>query len=379
MAGTLLTYEISDLCLGKPPLRPLPSDATVADALSFLRRRDSDDVFVSVWSVSDDSPHCVGRISVVDVLCFLCKEENLNHPSVALHSPISVLLNKDSPNAVKQLDPNSSILEAVDCILEGAQSLIVPRRNRSSGISKQKLHQKASFGRQFCCITQEDVIRFFFNSINLFSPIPFNAIQSLDIIEKKILSVHCDDPALSALSAINTSVGGQSAVAVVDEEGRLLGDISLYMLASCDETLAPAVATLSAGDLITYIDYGGPTEDLTQLVKSRLEEKKLGGMLELLEDDHSNSSCLSSSGSSSSEDEAVHGKIHRHRSNSGRFARGTEPIVCHPSSSLVAVMIQALSHRLNYIWVVEDDYSLVGMITFTAILKVFRDHVSSFS
>ncbi|KAK9706690.1 hypothetical protein RND81_07G145100 [Saponaria officinalis] len=376
MAGRLFSYEISDLCLGKPPLRPLSAaSTTVADALSFLRR-DDDDSFVSVWS-SGDSPRCVGRISAVDVLCFLCRDENVCRPSVALHSPVSVLLNVDSSSLVKHLDPNSSILDAVDCILEGAQSLIIPRKNRSSDSSKQKLNQKASFGRQFCCITEEDVIRFFFNSINLFSPIPFYSIQSLGIIEEKILSVHCDDPALSALSAINTSPGGQAAVAVVDEEGRLLGDISLHMLASCDETLAPAVTTLSAGDLITYIDYGGPTEDLTQLVKSRLEAKKLDGMLELLEDDHSNSSCLSSSGSSSSEDESGFGKTHRPRMNSGRFARGTEPIVCHPGSSLVAVMIQALSHRLNYIWVVEEDYSLVGIITFAGILRVFRDRVSS--
>jgi hypothetical protein len=37
----------------------------------------------------------------------------------------------------------------------------------------------------------------------------------------------------------------------------LLGDISLYMLATCDETLAPAVSTLSAGDLI-LVCYSNP-------------------------------------------------------------------------------------------------------------------------
>ncbi|KAL9243598.1 hypothetical protein vseg_017467 [Gypsophila vaccaria] len=375
MAGRIIRNTITELCIGKPPLKPLSAaSATVSDAISSLRRHD-DAVSLFLWSEAA----CVGLVSAVDVLCFLCRPDNARRPASALRSPLSALLTPDSPSLLRHLDPHSSILDAVDCILEGAQSLIIPKKNRSSDSSKQKLNQKALFGRQFCCITQEDLIRFFFNSINLFSPIPFNSIQSLGIIEKKILSVHCDDPALSALSAINTSPGGQAAVAVVDEEGRLLGDISLHMLASCDETLAPAVATLSAGDLITYIDYGGPTEDLIQLVKSRLEAKKLDGMLELLEDDHSNSSCLSSSGSSSSEDEPGFGKTHRPRLNSGRSLRGTEPIVCHPGSSLVAVMIQALSHRLNYIWVVEDDYSLVGIITFAGILRVFRDQISSLS
>uniref|UniRef100_A0A803LPV7 CBS domain-containing protein n=1 Tax=Chenopodium quinoa TaxID=63459 RepID=A0A803LPV7_CHEQI len=189
------------------------------------------------------------------------------------------------------------------------------------------------------------------------------------------------DPALSALRAINNSLSGQTAVAVVDDEGRLVGEISLYTLACCDETVAPAVATLSAGDLMAYIDYGGAPEDLIQLVKARLEEKKLDGFLELLEDDHSTlsvSSCLSSTSSSSSDDEAVV-KSMRSRSNSARFARGTEPIVCHPGSSVIAVMIQALSHRLNHVWVVEEDYRLVGIVTFTSMLKVFRDRVNSFS
>ncbi|KNA16798.1 hypothetical protein SOVF_085950 [Spinacia oleracea] len=370
MAVQLLSHEISDLCLGKPPLRPLPASATVTDALSFFRRC-SGDPSLSVW----EAAKCIGKISIVDVLCFMCKEENISNPSIALHSPVSLLL-PHGPPLVKQLDPNSSILDAVDCILEGAQSLIVPRRSRNSGSPRQKLSQKSSY----CWITQEDIIRFIFNSINHFSPAPFNSIQSLNIIEKKIPSVHYDEPALSALRAIN-SLSGQTAVAVVDDEGRLVGEISLHTLSCCDETVAPAVATLSAGDLMAYIDYGGPPEDLNQLVKARLEERKLNGFLELLEDDHSTSSvssCLSSSSSSSSDDE-VAVKSMRSRSNSGRLARGTEPIVCHPGSSLIAIMIQALSHRLNHVWVVEEDYSLVGIVTFTSMLNVFRDRVNSFS
>jgi len=266
----------------------------------------------------------------------------------------------------------------VDCILEGAQSLIVPKRSRNSGTPKQKLLQK----RQYCWITQEDVMRFLFNSINHFSALASHSIQALDVIEDGILAVHYDDPALAALSAINTARNGHTAVAVLDDEGRLVGEISLYTLACCDETLAPAVATLSAGDLMAYIDYGGPPDDLVQLVKERLEERKLDGMLELLEKDHSNSSlssCLSSSASSSSDDELGSLKTLRRRASSGGFVSGTEPIVCHPGSSLVAVMMQALAHRLNYVWVIEQDYSLVGMVTFAGMLKVFRDRVSSFS
>lgn len=269
-----------------------------------------------------------------------------------------------------------SLLEAVDCILEGAHGLIVPKRSRNSGSPRQKPLQKYSLGRQFCWITQEDVIRFFLDSINHFSSIASQSIQSLKIIENEILQVHYNDPASSALFAINSVQTGQTAVAVVDDEGGLVGEISLYSLTCCDKTVAPAIATLSAGDLMAYIDYGGPPEDLVQVVKERLKEKKLDGMLELLEDFHSNSS---TSQSSSSDDEAGLEKHGRQRSNSGGFVRGTEPIICHPGSSLVAVMIQALAHRLNYVWVVEQDYSVVGMVTFAGMLKAFRDRVPSFS
>ncbi|XP_057544214.1 CBS domain-containing protein CBSX5-like [Amaranthus tricolor] len=380
MAVQLFSHEISDLCLGKPPLRPLSITAKISDALSFFRRS-SGDTSLTVWSsssLSGEASKCVGKISVVDVLCFLCREDNISSPFLALSSPVSVLLPPEGSTIVKLLDPSSSILDAVDSILEGAQGLIVPRRSRNSSSTKQK-PQKPPVGRQYCWITQEDVIRFFFNSINHFSPVPFNSLQSLNIIEEKILSVHYNDPALSALAEICNSPSGQTAVAVVDDQGRLVGEISLYTLACCDETVAPAVATLSAGDLMAYIDYGGPPEDLVQLVKTRLEERKLDQMLELLEDDHSTSStssCLSSSPSSSSDDEVT---VKRSRTNSGRFTSGTEPIVCHPRSSLIATMIQALSHRYNHVWVVEEDYSLIGIVTFVGMLKVFRDRVPCFS
>uniref|UniRef100_A0A803LPV6 CBS domain-containing protein n=1 Tax=Chenopodium quinoa TaxID=63459 RepID=A0A803LPV6_CHEQI len=107
MAVQLFSHEISDLCLGKPPLRPLPASATVADALS-LFRRSSGDPSLSVWSspVAGEASKCIGKISIVDVLCFLCKEENISTPSVALISPVSLLL-PDGPSLVKQLDPTS--------------------------------------------------------------------------------------------------------------------------------------------------------------------------------------------------------------------------------------------------------------------------------
>ena len=118
--------EVSDLCLGKPPLKWVPIGATVAEALSALKK--SGESHVSVWSccsdhhssskiksfdnnnaVIVDSPacKCVGKICMVDVICFLCKEENLADPFKALEASISQILLKAPPLSVRHLEPNS--------------------------------------------------------------------------------------------------------------------------------------------------------------------------------------------------------------------------------------------------------------------------------
>lgn len=144
--------------------------------------------------------------------------------------------------------------------------------------------------------------------------------------------------------------------------------------------MAAAIATLSTGDLMSYIDCGGPPEDLIRLVKTKLKEKDLDAVLELMEDEYSPSlssySSLSSlsSCSSSSDEESGNGKSGRIGGYSARMVRRSEAILCYPWSSLVAVLIQALAHRVNYVWVVEEDGSLAGIVTFSSILKVFREN-----
>ncbi|KAK3018855.1 hypothetical protein RJ639_004420 [Escallonia herrerae] len=383
MAVSFLAGEVSDLCLGKPSLRSLPATATVAAAVSALKK--SGEVYLTVWGCEHTSPRsgavhggtcvCVGKVCMVDVICFLAKEENAARPSDALRSPVSELLPK-AHGLVRHLEPHSSLLEAIDYILEGAQNLVIPIQSYTSSNSRKKLQKKpTSFGptlhngREFCWLTQEDVVRFLLNGISVFSPIPMLTVESLNIIDTDIMTVHYNAPASSMLASILRSHVEQTSVAVVDEDNRLIGEISPFTLACCDETVAAAIKTLSAGDLMAYIDCGGPPEDLVQLVKARLQEKNLNGMLELVEE--SSLSSLSSSSSSCSSDEEF--GLGRH-GGSGRYspARRSEAIVCYPRSSLMAVMIQALAHRVNSVWVVEEDYSLIGNVTFTGMLKIFR-------
>ncbi|XP_061375583.1 CBS domain-containing protein CBSX5-like [Gastrolobium bilobum] len=396
MAVRFSGYEVSDLCLGKPALRSLSVTDTVADALSALKR--TGDSYVSIWNChhslsknhqrqeepqnEDEEEHncrCIGKVCMVDIICFLCKPHNLSSPAVALQSPISILI-PDNSGIVRHIEPNASLLEAIDALYEGVQNLVIPIQNQSS--SKKRVVESldsmfCNKNRTFCWLTQEDVIRYLLNSIGVFSPTPASSINTLGVIDtQNLLVVNYDDPASSALELLAVSLIRQSSVAIVDPQGKFVGEISPFMLNSCDEAIVPAFATLSAGDLMAYIDCSGPPEDLVQLVKERLEEKNLGAALELLGDETGLSS-WSSFSSTSSDEEFCSGKNWKLGGYSARVVRRSEAIVCYPWSSLVAVMIQALSHRVSYVWVVEEDGTLTGIVTFESMLKIFREHLKS--
>lgn len=111
MAVRLLSYEVADLCLGKPPLRSLSVSSTVGDALATLKS--ADDNYISVWScdhsslaVSENGCRCIGKVCMVDVICYLSREDNLSSPSSALKSPVSILLS-DVPGLVRHVEPSS--------------------------------------------------------------------------------------------------------------------------------------------------------------------------------------------------------------------------------------------------------------------------------
>ncbi|CAN1269018.1 CBS domain-containing protein CBSX5 [Linum perenne] len=392
MADSLFALEVSDLCLGKPPLISLSVSATVADALSVLRRSANSSPYLSVWScdhrprskplnVGHTGCRCIGKICMVDVICFLAREDNLKNPAIALHKPLSFLLPGFPSGIVRHLEPHASLLEAVDLIAEGAQNLVIPIHNPFSPRKKLSLIQRScsgtsstlhSYNREYCWLTQEDIIRYLLNCIGFFSPLPSQSIDALNIIGREsILAVRYDDPASSALPLISKSLVNHTSVAILDEEGRLVGEISPAALNCCDESAAAAVATLSAGDLMAYIDcFGDLPVELVRMVKERLEAKNFEAAVELIVD----VSGASSESSVSSDEEELGRRTSGHWPKVGR---NTEDIVCHRWSSLVAVMIQMLSHRTGYIWVVEDDGGLVGVVTYAAMTKVFRERVKS--
>ncbi|CAL5183410.1 unnamed protein product [Lathyrus oleraceus] len=390
-------HEVSDLCLGKPSLRSISITDTIADAINAIKKFGHS--YLSVWnchhSLTDKKPktlianqreadfrcECIGRVCMVDVICFLCKPENLSSPYAALQSPVSVLFDGDSSSLVRHIQPNARLLEAIDAMYEGVQNVVIPILDEKRW--KKKENETLDFNilhnddRAYCWLTQEDVMRHLLNSIRVFSPSPAtDSIITLGIIDTQNLFVlYYDDPASSALELLKSAIVHQSSVAVVDPQGKLIGEISPFLLNSCDEAVAPALATLSAGDVLFYIDCGGPPNDLVQLVKERLYEQNHGAAVELLGEETRLPSWSSFSSTSSEEDVCSSGKNWKLGGYSSRVVRRSEAIFCYPWSSLVAVMIQALAHRVSYVWVVQEDGTLTGIVTFQGMLKIFREHL----
>lgn len=112
MAVRLLDHHISDICLGKPALRSISLSATLADALSALKKLGEN--YISVWSCASHSSKSathhdcryIAKISVLDVILFLCKQDNLSQPAVALQSSVSVLI-PAVPVLVRHLEPHA--------------------------------------------------------------------------------------------------------------------------------------------------------------------------------------------------------------------------------------------------------------------------------
>ncbi|CAL4942658.1 unnamed protein product [Urochloa decumbens] len=374
MAVSLLANEVSDLCIGKPAVRSLPLSAAAGELAAALRRVARSGASACV-AVTGPARAVAGRVGLADVLCFLCTEPDaLARPAAALAKPVSALLPKDGAGEVRRVDPRSSILEALDAILSGAQVLAVPLR---AGGRKKQLAGGAAAGGDFCWLTQEDLVRYFLNSIGLFYHVAARSVSSLGLVRTNYLSVRPGESALSAVPLIRRAVTSETAVAVVTEDGHLVGEISPALLAACDETAAAAIATLSVADLMAYVDYfGSPPEHILRAIKAGLKDKGLDAMLDLIEDE-TLSSFSSLSASSSSDEES--GRTQLRRPSSGSYGRRSaeEPVVCSPTSSLVAVMVQALAHRVNYVWVLDedDDCRLAGIVTFADVLRVFREQL----
>ncbi|KAL8237875.1 hypothetical protein R6Q59_018956 [Mikania micrantha] len=161
----------------RPPLHSLHISTTIRRTLVALKS--SDDTNISMWTTTDHS-RCIGQICMVDIICYLWKQENISSHSIVLNSQVSDSLSH-LPGVVKHVGPSYTLVDAIDLIINGVQNLVIPIKNTSK---RKQLWQLLSIppatyagGREFCWLTQEDVMRFILSSIGLFSPTTAYSIE----------------------------------------------------------------------------------------------------------------------------------------------------------------------------------------------------------
>ncbi|WVZ74469.1 hypothetical protein U9M48_022648 [Paspalum notatum var. saurae] len=405
MAATLLSHVVSDLCIGRPRVLTLPPSTPVAAALAALRLRAGADPFVFVdaeppayyrGAAKRAAATVYEKVGVADVLCYLCGDAgNLSDPAAALSRPVSAIAAAAAAagghGVTHRVDPQTRLLDAIDVLLaDGCQGLLVPLHGRSRRRHHQVVPSSDAVGTADCCVlTREDIVRHLFGSISHFSPVAACTVASLGLVRRDVHAVHADDDGLGAiLPLLRRAVADGTAVAVVADDGNaLVGEVCPGVLALCDvEPAAAAFAALSAGDIMTYMDCSlsrSPPEFLVRAVRAQLAEKGLDAMAELMDcsaaPDDASLPLSPSSSTSSDEGSPSSGRARRpRRMSSGSFGwRSTEDVVaCHSGSSLVAVMAQALAHRVGYVWVVDETSGvLVGVVRFLDVLAVLREHL----
>ncbi|MCO5584063.1 hypothetical protein L7F22_037985 [Adiantum nelumboides] len=475
MAFTLLSHVVADLTLGKPVLPWLAASACVRDALAALKQLADDVNEISIWDCSAKSPsldlassapsqvapalcgskpsqaltsclegsvvatgrplcqvfahldcQCIGKVCMQKIICYLASEKSLYNLSNALDAPVTVLLNDSTKCAVQHIDPDASLLEALDLIVAGAQNLVIPitgRATRNGRHFKSNMLQKARStptvvhaatlkdhnGQEYCWLTHEDVLRFLLGSIGDFSPLPMMSIEALGLVKTDVRMVSIRQDATVALEMIKEACCDMSAVAVVDSvEGKpgsveLVGDISHATLQMCSETASLALATLSAGDFLLFQqDCKNPPEVLIDMIRMHVHEKlgisnnqhvqdppllkveDAGHLLQKLEMWEESSS---EDDESSAESPIGHHDLSRkwhsvlfRSSRKGLTMKSRSgPIFCNPRSSLIAVLLQALAHREHYVWVTDEDDLLLGIVTLLDILTAMFSHINVFT
>ncbi|KAK1284295.1 CBS domain-containing protein CBSX5 [Acorus calamus] len=102
-------------------------------------------------------------------------------------------------------------------------------------------------------------MRFLLNSIGSFSPLPALFVFSLGLIDHSIITIGYHDPSPTVSSLLPHSLANQTAIAVVTSNQKPISEISPFTLANlCDPSAAATITTLSVGELMAYINCGGP-------------------------------------------------------------------------------------------------------------------------
>eukprot|EP01130_Rhizamoeba_saxonica_P013148 TRINITY_DN5575_c0_g1_i2.p1 TRINITY_DN5575_c0_g1~~TRINITY_DN5575_c0_g1_i2.p1 ORF type:complete len:341 (-),score=59.39 TRINITY_DN5575_c0_g1_i2:51-1073(-) len=250
------------------------------------------DSFLGFFDVIDAVCHCVKVIIEDEDMIELTPYEAISRRGdIFLKQSVSDVMNLSTVNPNCQVQESSSLFQAIGLFQKGIHRVAV-----LSGSSVVNI------------LTQSDVIRFLISKETSFPDFFQKSVKQLSLCgPRPSITVRTDDPALKALLIIDEYK--ISAVGVVDEEGKLIGNFS---------------ASDIKGAVTTDDDDGA--EPLGAILLPVSSFLKQGGMTLPV------------------------------------------PMACKEDSTFDFVILKLASSRLHRIWVMDDSDHPIGLISLTDIM-----------
>ncbi|XP_008793981.2 SNF1-related protein kinase regulatory subunit gamma-like PV42a [Phoenix dactylifera] len=355
--GWLRERKVRELVQGKRRLVEVPYTATLAHTLNALVANRVAAVPVAAppghWIGAGGSmilesdkatgavrKHYIGMVTMLDILAHIAEEDHAADFAAApgpdldvrMAVPVSSIIGHSLEGfSLWTLNPNTSVLDCMESFCKGVHRALVPLESRADHVVAVELVE-ASPGYRM--LTQMDLLAFLKENSQELKDVLSCSVQGLGAINENVFAVMKSTTVIGALRSMRTA--SLNAVPVVEESpggGQLLQDGRGKRL----------VATFSAADL------GGCPIGLLQswLSMSIMEFKERVWMRE--------------------------GAAPHPHHNTKPAPRTL--ITCDPGTSLAEVVEEMVEGDVHRVWVVDRDGLLVGLVSLTDMLRVFRESV----
>ncbi|KAL2634782.1 hypothetical protein R1flu_006261 [Riccia fluitans] len=334
MEDILHKTKIGDLAMTKGRVISVPETATVLDVLHTLTANNITAVAVAGsanhWVgaggtyITEGQTQYIGIVSVLDVVLHIA--DNVSSPRKDMDIlAVNIIGQSDESRTLWTLSPNTTLLEAMEPLSKGVHRFLVPVGGMADpSVTGAETVESAP---KFVFLTQTDIVRFLLQNLDMLGPVVGRTVESLGLIDSGIppLAVPANMALVDVLRLMRKE-GGLTAVAVVAPmNGITPGSQPKPMRGG------QILGTLSASDFRGL----GPDS------------------LRTLTDFSVSQFLMTMSGA----------KTPR------------APVTCRPTTPLGTMMGSAITSKVHRVWVVNDDGWLVGVVTFSDIIRAVRQEI----
>ncbi|MCO5607291.1 hypothetical protein L7F22_061484 [Adiantum nelumboides] len=346
--------------------------ATLGEVLQIMQKHDISTVPVAAPALTEPQltkeeklelvascKHFFGIISLLDIVLYLVVHDSTdksNHcQSQLLDTPAhSILNNCGKGRWLSVMSPETSVLEAMDMMVNGVkQALVACKSLSSTEQTKPGLDdRKESLAAGYCMITQRDILQFIQTEREKFKPVLSKSVESLGIYEERVLGVSRSLPLVDTLRCMQQNLS--TIVPIVDHREKMEHFAKGQLVDVKGELIA---GSLSVSDL-----KGCPLEALCTWANREvlvfLKRAYVMTLSGITVDD-----------------------INAHEDGAFQMDQVCESfqfevLTCTVKDLLGDVIEMVLNEHGQQVWVVEKDAILVGCISFSNIFQALKRTIS---